>query len=150
MSTTIEERKEEALKRLEYLAKNGMKFKAPIEAFKHNEIGIFENQGSIFKAIYYNLKQNRSQKEYQEMYEKVIEFESKYNATVYLIQITHTEFGKAISMFYVSNHKEEWNYDWEDFKENLQCVNTYCGGMHDIGSIEFAYDRTCGGIYRVA
>ena len=133
MSTTIEERKEEALKRLEYLAKNGMKFKAPIEAFKHNEIGIFENQGSIFKAVYYNLKQNRSQKEYQEMYEKVVEFESEYNATVYLIQITHTEFGKAISMFYVS-----------------KCVNTYCGNMHDIGSIEFAYDRTCGGIYRVA
>lgn len=148
------ERKEEAVKRLQFLKKKGMKFgKEPIEAFKRGSVGIFENQSRIFRSTYYDLYMNKSQEDYQEIIKAKEEFESKRNCTVYLIQISHTDFGKCVSMFYVSDTEEEWGMDNSDLNEGYTYAYVYNQTYPDyseIGSIGFAYDNMCGGIYRTA
>lgn len=144
--------KEECVKRLNLLIANGMGFKEPLKAFtKKNDVGIFERQNKTFKAIYQELYLNEG----DEMYDKIIEakenFESEYDAMVYLIQITHTNFGTMASIFYVSKNEEEWENDIEMLKEKSQYVyvanldDKYCS---EIGEIGFDYDKLCGGIYR--
>lgn len=148
------ERKEEALVRLNMLKKNGMKFaKEPIEAFKNGSVGIFENQGGVFRSTYYDLYLNKTQKEYQEMIELKEEFERKHNCTVYLMQISHCEWGKNISMFYVSDSESEWEMDRNDLNEGyplVYVVNVDDPSCSEFGSIGFKYDSVCGGIYRTA
>lgn len=149
---TKEERKIEGMKRLQYLASRGMEFKTPIQAFKNNKVGIFENQGGFAKAVYYDLYLNQGQEDYDTLIKAKEEFEEEYNSTVYLIQISHTSFGKCATMFYVSNNQEEWKMDWDDLKENCACCNVYNFDFEEseIGSIGFEYDRMFGGIYRTA
>lgn len=53
--------------------------------------------------------------------EFVKEFEEKYNATVYHVIHNYTEFGELYSLLYVSQHKEEWDFDNEDL-ENGYCL----------------------------
>ena len=149
---TKEEKRIEALKRLQYLSKNGMKYKEPITAFENGDIGIFENQGSVFKSVYYSLDLNQGQYPYNKIKEEVAKFEEEYNSVVYLIQLAHTQFGKVYNMFYVSDNEEEWEMDWDDLKQKYSVV--YCYNISDpmgceIGSIAFEYDNICGGIYRV-
>ena len=150
--TTKEERKIEGMKRLQYLASKGMTFKKPIIAFKNNKVGIFENQGSFARAVYYDLYLNRGQEDYDKMIKAKEEFEEEYNATVYLMQVSHTEFGKQVSMFYVGNNKEEWKMDWDDFNYNCACCNVYelDYDNNEVGSIGFEFDKVFGGIYRTA
>ena len=52
----------------------------------------------------------------------VKEFEEKYNAVVYHIIHNYTEFGELYSLLYVSEHKEEWDYDNDDLKHNIALV----------------------------
>ena len=148
------QRKEEAVKRLQFLKKKGMKFgKAPIDAFKNGSVGIFEYQNSIFRSTYYEGYMNESQEEYQEIIKAKEEFESERNCTVYLIQISHTEFGKCVSMFYVSDTEEEWAMDNSDLNDGYTYAYVYNQTYPDyseIGSIGFAYDGRCGGVYRTA
>lgn len=150
MKSTVEERREEAVKRLEYLYSNGMGFRPAVTVFKKSgkKCGIFENLGGFSRAVYYDLYLNEGQEEYNEMIQLKEEFEKEYNATVYLIQITHTEFGRAIAMLYVGEEKEYWQEDMEDLKQKYARAYVSCGGMEDIGNIGFEYDRACGGIYR--
>lgn len=150
--TTLEEKKIEGLKRLNYMVQRGMEFKKPIELFKRDKVGIFENLGGFSRAVFYDLYLNESDEEYKEMIEAKEQFEKEYNALVYLIQISHTGFGKCVSMFYVCDQKEEWEMDWDDLKNNIACVNVYNQTYQEseIGSIGFAYDGLCGGIYRTA
>src|SRR5574344_1968045 len=43
-------------------------------------------------------------------------FEQKYNALVYHVLHNMTEFGELLAFLYVSNEKEEWQYDRDDLK----------------------------------
>ena len=52
----------------------------------------------------------------------VKEFEEKYNAIVYHIIHNYTEFGELYSLLFVSQHKEEWDWDNEDIKNNIAMV----------------------------
>ena len=54
--------------------------------------------------------------------EFVKEFEEKYNAIVYHIIHNYTEFGELYSLLFVSQHKEEWDWDNEDIKNNIAMV----------------------------
>ena len=151
---TLEERKEEALKRLNILKANGMTFTQPIEAFKKGSVGIFENQGAMARAVYYDLYLNKGD---NDKYDKIIkykeELEAKWDYTVYLIQIAHTNFGTCVSMFYVSNSEEDWEWDRSDLKENyayVDCYNMTYEECSEGGTIGFAYDKAYGGIYRTA
>lgn len=152
--TTLEERKEEALKRLEILKANGMNYAEPIKAFKKGSVGIFENLGRTARAIYYDLYLNKGN---NDRYDRIIEykedFEKKRNCTVYLILISHTEFGDLASMFYVSEAKEEWKYDIQDLESGYtysEVFNMTDEDCSEGGSIGFSYDAMYGGLYRTA
>ena len=77
----------------------------------------FEKENIINKSehggILYWLDENEQ--------EFVKEFEDKYNATVYHVIHNYTEFGELYSLLYVSQHKEEWDFDNEDL-ENGYCL----------------------------
>lgn len=149
--TTLEERKQEALKRLNFLHKKGMKLTEPIKWFEKGEIAIFEYQNRIFNSIQYGLYMNKSQEDYQKMIKVKEQLESK-NRTVYLILVNNTEFGKQASYFYVSNEKNEWEYDFEDlgYKQPICYVANLNHNDGEFGGIEFEYSPNCGGIYRNA
>lgn len=151
--STLQAKNQEGIKRIEFLKNNGMKFgKQVLDTFKSGGVGIFENQGMPFRSVYYSLYLNKGQKEYDEIIEEKENFEKEYQAKVYLILISHTEFGKLVSMLYVSNHNEEWNYDNEDLKEKVAYAyvfNQTDNDCSEIGSIAFEYDSICGGIYRI-
>ena len=150
--TTLEERKEEALKRLNFLHKKGMKLTEPIKWFDKGEIAIFEYQNRIFNSIQYGLYMNKNQERYARMIKQKEEFEKERNCTVYLILVRHTEFGEQATMFYVSNCKAEWKEDFEDLqnKSPICYVANEDDMCNESGSILFEYSSNCGGIYRTA
>ena len=41
----------------------------------------------------------------------VADFEAEYDSLVYLANLCNTEFGRLLSLFYVSDHKNEWKMD---------------------------------------
>ena len=49
-------------------------------------------------------------------------FEQKYKALVYHVLHNITEFGELLAFLYVSNEKEEWQYDRDDLKEGYACA----------------------------
>lgn len=96
------DKKQEALKRMKVLRLS----KNVIDDFdKKGKVYYSERQSKIFDGILYWLD-NKS--EYVKLVE---EFERKYDALVYHCQLVHTSFGDLLSMLYVSNNEEEWEYD---------------------------------------
>lgn len=80
----------------------------------------------------------------------VQDFENEWNALVYLVVRTHTNLGIMDSLFYVSDHKEEWSMDNDDLAENCACVYVVNHDMSDcseFGTITFR--NVGGGILRV-
>jgi hypothetical protein len=146
--------REEAIKRLEWLKANGMTYSPATTVFKKGEdVGIFENQGGPFDAVYYNLKLNTGDNDMYDKLNKVYEKLEGNENVVYLIQISHTEFGTLASFFYVSTEESEWKYDWEDLKHGEQLC--YVANLDDemcseYGSIGFKFSRTMGGIVRTS
>ncbi len=49
-------------------------------------------------------------------------FEQKYKALVYHVLHNLTEFGELLAFLYVSNEKEEWQYDRDDLKDGYACA----------------------------
>jgi len=145
--------KQEALKRLEILKQNGMSYyKSVIKTFENNDVPIFENQGFL-KSVFYNLYGNKGQEPYDEIIKAKEEFEKEYDGMVYLILISHTNFGTVYDMLYVSKNDEEWEMDIDELKQGyayVNCVNADFPDFSEIGEIGFAYDKVCGGIYRIS
>lgn len=80
----------------------------------------------------------------------VSEFENEYNGLVYLANLCNTEFGRLLSLFYVSDHKEEWKMDMDDIKDGyalVYCINLNCPEYSEFGSI--AFKSINGGIKRI-
>lgn len=100
------EQKLEAIKRLKMLDIYGQ---AITEFEKENVVNKSEHGG-----ILYWLDEKEQ--------EIVNEFEKKYNALVYHIIHNYTEFGELYSLMYVSQYKEEWDYDKDDIKNHYACV----------------------------
>lgn len=153
MKVNVGVKREEAIRRLEILKERGMTYTPPLKAFKSGEdIGIFENMGYGAEAIYYALYLNTGDDGfYDKLAQAVKEFEAQHNAVVYLILVTHSEFGTMCDMFYVSDYKSEWEQDVDDLKNGYSCV--YCCNMDEpmfseIGSIAFKASKLYGGIYR--
>lgn len=151
---TKEEQKKEALKRLNLLKEKGMKFHKPvIDCFKKGDVPIFENQGMPFRSVFYYLYGNQGQDPYDEIIRYKEEFEKEYHCLVYLILITHSQFGTLYDMLYVSRNEEEWEMDIDELKQGysyVNCVNASDPMLSEIGEIGFKYDSVCGGIYRSA
>lgn len=146
-----EMRKQEAIKRLEYLNEKGLMYDV-VAKFKKKESELyysdrFMGYGSLF---FFNDEGSFP----TEWLDYVKEFEEEYNATVY--HLTHekfkTSFGdvmECLDMFYVSNNEDEWEYDWEDLRDGLVYANVVnlTNNIKEIGSI--AFDVSGGGLIRI-
>ena len=80
----------------------------------------------------------------------VKEFEAEYNAIVYFIIRSYTNFGQLDSILYVSDHKEEWEMDDEDIKDGyaVAYVRNYdVPEYSEFGTI--AVENRFGGLVRV-
>lgn len=80
----------------------------------------------------------------------VADFEAEYDSLVYLANLCNTEFGRLLSLFYVSDHKEEWEMDNTDIADGYAMV--YCINLDDPYSSEFgtiAFQSINGGIKRI-
>ena len=85
-----------------------------------------------------------------EQKEMVEEFEEEYDALVYHANLCNTEFGKLLSLFYVSDYKEEWEMDMVDIKDGyacVYCINFDCPDFSEFGSI--AFKPIFGGVKRI-
>lgn len=84
-------------------------------------------------------------------YKKLVaEFEEEYNGLVYIANYCVTEFGRLLSLFYVSDYEEEWEMDNADVEEGyamVYCINLDCPDFSEFGSI--AYQPVNGGIKRI-
>lgn len=130
-------KKEEALKRMQALEL----LPECIDAFKNNDnVWISEGKGILFEL---------SQR--PEILEEIKRFEAKYDALVYHCTLTHFNEDILVSMFYVSDEKDEWYLDWDDMQDNYACVytvNLTYPTDSEIGSIQ--YRKINGGVQRIA
>lgn len=125
MNVSKEIKKAEAIKRMKMLDL----YKPYIMAFeKRDEIFLSEMTGGVYEFS--------SDKE---LIAKVKEFEKEYNALVYHVIRTFTEFGELYSFLYVSDHKEEWEMDNGDIKAGYALAyvwnkdDEYCSEIGSIG-----------------
>ena len=98
----------------------------------------------------YNMTEVLSKTEDIDVTEKVMEFENKYNALVYHVIHTLTEFGELYHFLYVSDYDEEWEMDNDDIKDNyVMCYvwNKDIPEFSEFGTI--AVRQKFGGIVRV-
>lgn len=100
-------KKTEAIKRM-----RAMKlFNDAIRQFKEDDIVMISEPP--FGGLYWlNDEQKRVVKS----------FENEWNALVYLVVRSHTNIGILDHIFYVSNHKEEWDMDNMDITDGCACV----------------------------
>ena len=135
MNISRELKKEEALKRMVELDL----FEPCIRAFKNrDEVQLSEMTGGLYEFSGET-----------ELVEQVREFEERYNALVYHVIHTFTEFGELYNFLYVSDHEEEWEMEWEDLQDNY--VFSYVWNKTDEWCSEFgtiAVRQKFGGLIR--
>jgi hypothetical protein len=103
MNVSIEMKKTEAIKRMKTLDL----YKPYITLFeKDNQIFLSEMTGGV-----YEFNDN------EELIAKVKAFEEEYNALVYHVIRTMTQFGELYNFLYVSDHQDEWAMDNEDIAD---------------------------------
>lgn len=74
----------------------------------------------------------------EEEQEIIANFEEKFNALVYHAILTPTQFGLCLSLLYVSQHEDEWEYDnmdIEDLTPYAMVINLDCESYSDMGCI---------------
>ena len=137
MSISMETKKAEAIKRMKALDL----FKPYITLFeKDNKIFMSEMTGGV-----YEFDDN------EELVAKVKEFEEEYNALVYHVIHTFTEFGELYSFLYVSDYEEEWDMDNASLEEGYTLAyvwNKDCEWCSEFGSV--GIQSLGGGITRFA
>lgn len=83
--------------------------------------------------------------------EFVKEFEEEHNALVYHLIKSHTTIGTMLTVFYVSEHMDEWEPDRADMEDDTQLC--YVKNWDDDWCSEFGYigfRRINGGLMRTA
>ena len=133
---TISKKKEEAIKRMNIL---GL-FKPCIKAFeKYDEVQLTEPTGGLYEF-----------NDDAELKAKIKEFETEYDALVYHVIHTYTQFGELYNFLYVSDYKEEWEFDRADVEAGYAIAyvwNKTDEWMSEMGSI--AIRELFGGLVRV-
>ena len=135
MNITKEEKKKEAVKRMEQL-------NIISDAIKQ-----FTNSNTLmvseppFGGLYWLNEEEK---------EMVRKFEEEYNSLVYMVIRSYTQFGVVDSLLHVNDYKEEWKLDREDLENNI--VMTYSINhdnpiFSEFGSI--VVKQICGGLVRV-
>lgn len=133
---TMENKKVEALKRMKVLGLFG----PCIKSFdKHNEVQLTEPTGGLYEFS-----------DDTELNAKIKEFEEQYNALVYHVIHTYTQFGELYSFLFVSDYEEEWEMDNEDIKDGYVIAyvwNKTDDWMSEMGSI--VVQERFGGLVRI-
>lgn len=133
---TREKKKEEAIKRMKVL---GL-FKPCIKAFeKYDELQLTEPTGGL-----YEFNDNA------ELNAKIKEFEEEYNALVYHVIHTYTQFGELYNFLYVSDYPEEYEYEMEELEDGYTIAyvwNKTDDWLSELGGI--AVRERFGGLVRV-
>lgn len=131
-----EKKKEEAIKRMGML---GL-FKPCIRSFtKYDEVQLTEPNGGLYEFS-----------DDAELNAKVKEFEEQYNALVYHVIHTYTQFGELYSFLFISDYEEEWEMDVADVKDGYVIAyvwNKSDDWMSEMGSI--VVRELFGGLVRV-
>ena len=135
MKVPFERKKQEALDRMKMLNL----YPNVIQEFeKENILNMSENGGFLYWL-------DDQQKEY------VSEFETEHNALVYHVIHNYTEFGELLTFLYVSDSKDEWDFDRADLKDGYACAyvkNLDEDAFSEFGSI--AFKQQFGGLVRTA
>ena len=142
--------KEEASKRLRKL----VELKEVCKSFeKSGNVWMFERVNPIFSAVAYDIDLNSSYEKYSQIKKLIEDFEEKYNALVYLVQSTNTrDWGVQLSLFYVSQHPEEWARDNLDLQHQEAFVYVAHNNSLNDSYNEFDYigfEKAMGGITRI-
>lgn len=135
MNIPIEKKKEEAIKRMKAL---GI-YSETIRQFKNEDL-VSYSEPPLGANYWLDDEQKKVVKE----------FEEEYNALVYFVIRSYTQFGKLDTMLYVSDHKEEWEMDREDIKCGYAYAYVYNYDIpeySEIGSV--AVQNRFGGLVRV-
>lgn len=137
MNVSRENKKAEAIKRMKMLDL----YNPYIKAFeKKDEIFLSEMTGGVYEIS-----------NEDELKAKIKEFEAEYNALVYHIIHTFTEFGELYNFLYISDYEEEWEMDDEDIAAGYALAyvwNVTDEWCSEIGSI--GVKSKFGGIVRTA
>ena len=132
--------KQEALKRMRMLQIMPQVIK---DFEKNNRVYYSERLNSMFPATLYWLDNH---KEYVDL---VNEFEKEHNALVYHAQLTHTNFGDLLSLFYVSKDEDYWSLDRKDIINGQiysRVLNIQDDFLSDFGTI--GIKSAMGGVVR--
>ena len=132
--------KQEALKRMRMLQIMPQVIK---DFEKNDRVYYSERLNSMFPATLYWLDNH---KEYVDL---VNEFEKEHNALVYHAQLTHTNFGDLLSLFYVSKDEEYWSLDRKDIINGQiysRVLNIQDDFLSDFGTI--GIKSAMGGVVR--
>lgn len=128
--------KQEAIKRLEILQTMYNIHSNVLKEFKQGEtIYYSEKVNKAFDGILYWL---RNEQEYLDAVKKV---ESKFNVFVYHCLLTHTINGDWLSMLYISDEPNDWEY--EKSKLMIGLPKAYVYDSSEFGS-EFGYIEIAG------
>lgn len=82
-----------------------------------------------------------------EALDRVLDFEEKYNALVYVAIRSYTTVGKMDCFLFVSDHPEEWNMDRDDIKQGqtlAYCFNFDMPDCSELGAIGVAPTSAAG------
>lgn len=135
MKITIEKKKQEAIERMKTLNLYPNIIK---EFEKENIVNMSENGGFLYWLT-------------DEQKEIVSDFEAEYDALVYHVIHNFTELGEMLTIFYVSDDEEEWEYDRADLKDGYACA--YVKNLTDDMCSEFGsicFRQQYGGLVRTA
>lgn len=134
MKATIEEMKQEAIKRMNII----QLFPTIIKEFEKDNIVNLSDRGYLYWLT-------DEQKEY------VSDFEQKNEVIVYHIIQSYTNLGEMLTFLFVSKDKDEWEYDENDLKEGYPFA--YVKNLNDDNCSEFGsvgIEYRYGGLIRTA
>lgn len=118
----------QAIERLEILEKEYLLHENVLKEFKEDKtIYYSENLGGSFSGILYWLANK------DEYVEKVRKIEQERNIFVYHCILNHTIDGDLLTMLYVSEYQDEWDFEKNDLRNG--CTDAYvCNLNRDIDS----------------
>jgi hypothetical protein len=137
-------KRQEAIKRMEIIGID----KEYIGLFKDDGVvSVWERQNAVLKAVHYDLEFYSN----ETLKAKIKEFENQYEALVYMVQKTWTDFGELYAFFYVSNHIDEWENVEFDLKHESDLCYVWNETYEEDSEFGYiAFKKAMGGIYRVA
>lgn len=134
MKATQEERKQKAIETLVKLG-NFPQYK---EAFRRsNKLTYYINGIGYYIDEDTSLYLDPEYKGDEKLLPAIREFEERYNATVYAVIHSDTEFGELWDLLYIPEERDEWDCVVSDYDKRTKIIWSYCLGEYaefgDIG-----------------